>query len=95
MKITRIINGKIVEIELTPEEIYKAHREQERQNLYNDVQCNLEFYLSDDEYGLLKDNTGFISDVAAGIQDQMDYGNISFEAALEHAIENYKEVYLE
>ena len=95
MKITRTINGKTIEIELTPKEIFAAYKEQEAQNRYAEVKNNMEFYLSDDEYGLLKDNAGFIKDVADDMQYNMDYGEMPFDEALWRAIGCIKEDYLE
>ena len=95
MKITRIINGKTIEIELTPEEINAAYWEQTQIKTESEVEFCIEDYLDDDEYERLKDNKDFIKDIAEDIQDQMNYRGISFSDALEHAIEEYKEDYLQ
>lgn len=95
MKITRTINGEMVEIELTSEEMFKAGKEQEVQNLYNDIKYSMKNYLDDDEYNRLIDNEDFIKCVTEDIQDQMDYRNVPFDDALEYAIENFKDDYLQ
>ena len=95
MKIIRTINGKTIEIELTPEEIYKAHREQETRNTYDMVKSNMPLYLDGDEGELLINNKDFIRDITAEIQYQMDFRDITFCDALEEAIEKFKEDYLE
>lgn len=94
MKITRTINGKTIEIELTSEEIFKTYKEQEAQHLYDDIRYSMKNYLDDDKYSRLIDNEDFIKCVAEDIQDQMDYRNISFDDALKYAIENFKGDYL-
>ena len=93
MKITRTINGKTIEIELTPEEIEAAYWEHEKRNIYDNVERNIEFYLDDD---LLADNEDFMNDVAKEVQYQMAYGFTStFEAALECAVKKYIGDYLQ
>ena len=94
MKITRTINGEIIEIELTSEEMFKAYKEQEAQHLYDDIRYSMKNCLDDDEYNRLIDNEDFIKCVAEDIQDRMDYRNVPFDDALEYAIENFKEDYL-
>lgn len=95
MKIIRTINGKTIEIGLTPEEIYKAHREQEMRNTYDMVKSDMPLYLDGDEGELLINNKGFIRDVTAEVQHQMDFRDITFCDALEEAIEEFKEDYLQ
>ena len=93
MKITRTINGKTVEIELTPAEIEVAYWEHEKRNIYDNIERNVEFYLDDDE---LANNENFMNDVAKEVQYQMAYGLTStFEAALECAVKKYEGDYLQ
>ena len=95
MKITRTISGKTIEIEPTPEDIFATHKEQEAQNLYDDVKHNMTLYLNDDEYERLKDNEDFIKDIAEDVQEQIDYVNRPFDDALENSIDYYKGDYLQ
>ena len=95
MKITRTINGKTIEIELTLAEIFAAYMEQETQNLYDDIKHNMTLYLDDGEYEQLKDNEDFIKDIAKDVQEQMDYVNRPFDNALENSIDYYKGDYLQ
>ena len=93
MKITRTINGKTNETELTSEELKRAHREHECNNIKN----NKEFYFGNfnsDEYKLLADNEDFINDVVEEAHSQMIYGNVSFGTAIYRAIKKLKDEYM-
>lgn len=48
MKITREINGKMVEIELTKNEMWSAYREVEVQSAYEDLDMYIEQEFDDD-----------------------------------------------
>ena len=94
MKITRIIGGKSVDIELTPGELLKAYNEQKFKNMCCDVKNKLGDYLEGEEYLTLSENDDFIKAVAEETQDVMECMGLSCEYALENAIDNNKADYL-
>ena len=94
MTITRIIGGQSVEIELTLAELCRAYDEQKLLNIRFDVENNLKKHLDNDEYLSLFANDDFIQAVAEETMAIMECMGLSFEYALENAIENNKEDYL-
>ena len=64
-----------------------AYWEQTQIKTESEVEFRMKDYLDDDEYERLKDNKDFIKDIAEDIQERMDYRDIPFSDALEHAIE--------
>lgn len=92
MKITRIIDGQSVDIELTPGELLKAYNEQKFKNMCCDVKNKLGDYLEGEDP--IQVSEDFIKTVAEEVIENMEYMGLSFEYALENAIENNKEDYL-
>ena len=95
MKITRTINGKTIEIELTIAELVAAYHEQETRNVYNIVRFNMKPYLNRSERKQLIDNKDFIKDVAGYVQDHRDAMYMSIDDMLRYGIEKYKGDYLQ
>ena len=90
MKITR--DGK--EYELTSDELYNAYIEQEgifdRENIEN----NMELYLDEEAYELLKDNDDFIEEAAQKLRRNQDKYDMNYEYALSDAFQSVKKEFL-
>lgn len=93
MKITRIIDGQSVDIELTLAELCRAYNEQRLKNICCDVKNKLDDYLEGEEYLTLFKNDDFIKAVAEEVKIIENMG-WSFEYALESAIDSNKADYL-
>lgn len=91
MKIIR--DGK--EIELTREELFNAYMEQENIFDIQNIEDNMENYLEESEYDLLKDNKVFIEDAASELRRNQDKYDMDFENAIREAFEETKLRYLE
>lgn len=91
MKIIR--DGK--EFELTREELFNAHAEQRWLFAVENIEMNMENYLEDDEYEILKDNREFIEDAAHELIRNEDKYDMDYSEALKDAIEETKDRYLE
>lgn len=91
MKIIR--EGK--EIELTREELFNAYLEQENIFDIQNIEDNMENYLDESEYDLLKDNKEFIEDTANELRRNQDKYDIDYENAIREAFEETKLKYLE
>lgn len=91
MKIIR--DGK--EFELTREELFNAYAEQRWLFAVENIEMNMENYLEDDEYEILKDNREFIEDAAHELIRNEDKYNMDYSEALKDAIEDTKDKYLE
>lgn len=90
MKIVR--DGK--EFELTRDELYNAYLEQQNAFDISSVKNNLEVYLDEEEYDILKDNQDFIEAVADEMRRQINKYDVNFEFAMEEAFNETKEEYL-
>ena len=91
MKIIR--DGK--EFELTREELFNAYVEQRWLFAVENIEMNMENYLEDDEYEVLKDNREFIEDAAHELIRNEDKYDMDYSEALKDAIEDTKDRYLE
>lgn len=85
MKIIR--DGK--EFELTPEEVFAAYLEQQAIYDRENIVQNMEGYLSDHEYLVLKGNEAFIASAAAKLRQKEDDG-LSYDSALTFAYDEAK-----
>jgi len=86
MKIIR--EGK--EIELTREELFNAYIEQENIFDIQNIEDNMEKYLNESEYKLLKDNKEFIEDAASELRKNQDKYDMDFVNAIREAFEETK-----
>lgn len=86
MKIVR--EGK--EIELTEDELYRAYCEKQHEFDYENVRSNMDGYLAQEDYEVLKDNTDFIEDAAYELRINIDKYDMSYEYAIKDAIETIK-----
>lgn len=93
MKITREINGQVVEIELTSEEVRSAYLEKEHEYDIWDVKSLLENYSPEEfysEYGIsltwAYNNATFIEDVADDMRKNIDKYNMYWDTARDEAI---------
>lgn len=91
MKIIR--EGK--EIELTRKELFNAYIEQENIFDIQNIEDNMEKYLNESEYDLLKDNKQFVEDAASGLRRNQDKYDMDYENAIREAFEEMKLKYLE
>lgn len=91
MKIIR--EGK--EIELTREELFNAYIEQENIFDIQNIEDNMEKYLNESEYKLLKDNKEFIEDAASELRRNQDKYDMDYENAIREAFEETKLKYLD
>lgn len=78
MKIIR--EGK--EIELTPDEIFQAYLEQEHLFDIQNIENNMEYHLSEEEYEELKDNRDFIEEATDELRHNQDKHDMDYEYAL-------------
>lgn len=90
MKIIR--EGK--EIELTREELFNAYLEQENLFDVQNVEDNMECYLDEDEFNILKDNKVFIEETANELRRNQDKYDMDYENAIREAFEETKLKYL-
>lgn len=88
-----IRDGK--EFELTREELFNAYVEQRWLFAVENIEMNMENYLEDDEYEILKDNREFMEDAAHELVRNEDKYNMDYSEALKDAIEDTKDRYLE
>lgn len=91
MKIIR--NGK--EFELTRGELFDAYMEQRWLFAVQNIEMNMENYLEDEEYEILKDNREFIEDAAHELIRNEDKYDMDYSEALKDAIEETKDIYLD
>lgn len=91
MKIIR--EGK--EIKLTREELFNAYIEQENIFDIQNIEDNMENYLEESEYDLLKDNKQFIEDAASELRRNQDKYDMDYENVIREAFEETKLKYLE
>lgn len=91
MKIIR--DGK--EIELTKDELFKAYMEQENIFDIQNIEDNMENYLDESEYDLLKDNKEFIEEAANELRRNQDKYDMDYENSIREAFEEVKLKYLE
>lgn len=91
MKIIR--DGK--EIELTKDELFKAYMEQENIFDIQNIEDNMENYLEEPEYDLLKDNKEFIEETANELRRNQDKYDMDYENAIREAFDETKLKYLE
>lgn len=89
---TIIREGK--EIELTKEELFKAYMEQENVFDIQNIEDNMENYLDESEYDLLKDNKQFIDDTASELKRNQDKYDMDYENAIREAFDDTKLKYL-
>lgn len=75
-----IRDGK--QIELTENEVYLCYKEQLRTFNQENISENMEYYLSDEEYHLLKNHKAFIEEAASYLEDFQNDG-YSYEDALQ------------
>ncbi len=91
MKIIR--EGK--EIELTKEELFNAYLEQENLFDVQNIEDNMECYLDEDEFDMLKGNENFIEEAANELRRNQDKYDMDYENAIREAFEETKLKYLE
>lgn len=91
MKIIR--DGK--EIELTKEEVFNAYMEQENIFDIQNIEDNMENYLDELEYDLLKNNKEFIEETANELRRNQDKYDMDYEDAIREAFDGKKLKYLE
>lgn len=90
MKIIR--EGK--EIELTKDELFNAYMEQENIFDIQNIEDNMENYLEEPEYELLKNNKEFIEEAANELRRNQDKYDMDYENAIREAFEDVKLKYL-
>ncbi len=90
MKIIR--EGK--EIELTREELFNAYLEQENLFDIQNIEDNMECYLDENEFDILKDNKDFIEETANELRRNQDKYDMDYENAIREAFEKTKIKYL-
>lgn len=83
------------EIELTREELFNAYIEQENIFDIQNIEDNMEKYLNESEYKLLKDNKEFIEDAASELRKNQDKYDMDFVNAIREAFEETKLKYLD
>lgn len=88
-----IRDGK--EIELTKEELFNAYIEQESIFDTQNIEDNMENYLDESEYDLLKNNKEFIEEAASELRRNQDKYDMDYENAIREAFEETKLKYLE
>lgn len=91
MKIIR--EGK--EIELTKEELFNAYLEQENLFDIQNIEDNMECYLDENEFDMLKGNENFIEETANELRRNQDKYDMDYENAIREAFEETKLKYLE
>lgn len=79
MKIIR--EGK--EIELTREELFSSYMEQENIFDIQNIEDNMENYLNESEYDLLKNNKQFVEDAASELRRNQDKYDMDMKMQLE------------
>ena len=89
-----IITREGKEIELTREELFNAYMEQENIFDIQNIEDNMENYLEESEYGLLKDNKEFIEEAASELRRNQDKYDMDFENAIREAFKETKLKYL-
>lgn len=90
MKIIR--DGK--EIELTKDELFNAYMEQENIFDIQNIEDNMENYLDESEYDLLKNNKEFIEEAANVLRRNQDKYDMDYENSIREAFEEVKLKYL-
>jgi len=102
MKIKRTVNVKDengctitfdIEIELTADEIFNTYLEQEWLFDVQNIENNMEYHLSEEEYEILKENRDFIESAAQELRHNQDKHDMDYEYALEEAFKSIKEKY--
>lgn len=83
------------EIELTKDEIYSAYLEQESMFDLENIDLNMEVYLSKEEYELLKDNKDFMEEAAYELRRNQDKYDMDYEFALKEAFDTVKMSFLD
>lgn len=83
------------EIELTKDEIYSAYLEQESMFDLENIDLNMEVYLSKEEYELLKDNKDFMEEAAYELRRNQDKYDMDYEFALKEAFDTVKNSFLD
>ena len=83
------------EIELTKDEIYQAYLEQESMFDLENIDLNMEVYLSKEEYELLKDNKDFMEEAAYELRRNQDKYDMDYESALKEAFDTVKNSFLD
>lgn len=83
------------EIELTKDEIYQAYLEQESMFDLENIDLNMEVYLSKEEYELLKDNKDFMEEAAYELRRNQDKYDMDYEFALKEAFDTVKNSFLD
>lgn len=83
------------EIELTKDEIYQAYLEQESMFDLENIDLNMEVYLSKEEYELLKDNKDFMEEAAYELRRNQDKYDMDYEFALKEAFDTVKRSFLD
>ena len=96
MKIQREVNGQIMEFELTSEELYSAHLEQEHKNDMQDIEDALENYRPDGAedfyrtyevpFDKVYGNDELISEIAHEKRHNMDKHDMHWDTARDEAI---------
>ncbi len=90
MKIIR--DGK--EIKLTSEELRNAYYEQRDLFDIQDIEGNMEVYLTWEEHYTLQGNEDFIKDAANELRINQDKYDMDFESAIKEAFREAKLLYL-
>lgn len=90
MTITR--NG--VEYELTQEELYRAFQEQQHLNDISNIDLYLENLVEEEVFEKVKDNNEFFNNAADTLRTNLDDLGMTFDIALEKAIEDTLEDFL-
>ena len=88
------IIGDGKEFELTREELFNAYVEQRWLFAVENIEMNMENYLENDEYEVLKDNREFVEDAAHELIRNEDKYDMDYNEALKDAIEDTKDRYL-
>lgn len=83
------------EIELTREELFNAYIEQENIFDIQNIEDNMEKYLNESEYDLLKNNKQFVEDAASELRRNQDKYDMDYENAIREAFEETKLKYLD
>lgn len=90
MKIIR--EGK--EIELTPEELYEAYKEQQEIYDTQNIENNMVEYLDSDIYEQLKNNAAYIEEATDLFRSYLEESEMSYEFAVREAIRDTAKKYI-
>lgn len=90
MKIIR--EGK--EIELTPEELYEAYKEQQEIYDTQNIENNMAEYLDSNIYEQLKNNTAYIEEATDLFRSYLEESEMSYEFAVREAIRDTAKKYI-